>query len=165
MLADLGLLIVRAVIGVLFVGHGLQKLGSLNRTGQFMESLGLRPGRRWALASGLAEFIGGVLFALGALNPLATVLICTVMLMAIARVHWSKGLWVQNGGFEYPLTVLATTIGVALAEPGAYSIDAYINATLPVVPVLVYGLIGALLVLAAAWARDQRLPWHRSRTT
>ncbi|HXF81817.1 MAG TPA: DoxX family protein, partial [bacterium] len=119
-MADLGLLIVRAIIGLLFIGHGLQKLTGwfgghgLAGTGQFMEGIGLRPGRTWAAVAGTAEVLGGALFALGWLNPVGTVLICAVMFMAIARVHWARGLWVSNGGSEYPLVNVAATIGVAL---------------------------------------------------
>jgi putative oxidoreductase len=139
-------------------------LANVSPTGQFMESLGLRHGRRWAIAAGLTEFAGGALFALGAVNPVATVLICAVMFMAIAKVHRSKGVWVQNGGFEYPLTIVAATIGVALTGPGAYSLDTYLGIALPVMPALVYGLIGALLIPAVSWAAGVRLPWNRQRT-
>ena len=51
-------LLARATIGLLFVGHGTQKLfgwfggGGLDGTGGFFEQLGLRPGRRYALAAG-----------------------------------------------------------------------------------------------------------------
>ena len=62
----LGRLLVRGAIGSLMVGHGTQKLfgwfggGGPEGTGQFFEQVGLRPGRRNALAAGAAE-AGGVL--------------------------------------------------------------------------------------------------------
>ncbi len=75
MLADLGLLIVRIVVGALFSGHGLQKLAGwfggrgLAGTGQWFESLGLAPRPRVGGTDGDA---GGprrpVLWA-GALQP------------------------------------------------------------------------------------------------
>ncbi|MDR7523806.1 MAG: DoxX family protein [Armatimonadota bacterium] len=107
--ADLGLLIIRVVAGALFVGHGLQKLAGwfgghgLAGTGQWMASLGLRPGRTWAALAGTLETLGGVCFGLGLLSPLGALFISAVMVMAIVRVHWPKGLWVTNGGYEYPL--------------------------------------------------------------
>ena len=164
MFADLGLMIIRAVVGLLFVGHGLQKLAGwfgghgIAGTARFMESLGLRPGRIWAVAAGAGETLGGALFALGLYNPVGTVLICAVMFMAIARAHRGKGLWVTNGGSEYPLANIASTVGVALSGPGAYSLDAVLGRTLPVVPVLAYGLAAALLVVALSWAAGVWLP-------
>ena len=67
----------RTTIGLLFVGHGTQKLfgwfggEGLEGTGAFFEQLGFRPGRRYALAAGAAEAGGGLLFALGAATPLS----------------------------------------------------------------------------------------------
>jgi putative oxidoreductase len=70
------------------------------------------------------------------------------MLMAIARVHWPKGLWVTHGGFEYPLTIIVLTVAVALAGPGRYALDPYLGMALPLVPLLVAGLLAALVVAA-----------------
>jgi putative oxidoreductase len=163
MFADLGLLIVRAVVGLLFMGHGLQKLAGwfggagVAGAGQWMESIGLRPGRRWAVLAGTLETLGGLLVGLGLFYPLGTVFICAVMLMAIARVHWSKGLWVTNGGWEYPLTNIAVTVGLALAGPGRYALEPYTGAALPTAPVLIAGLVLALLIVAVT-SRSQPQP-------
>jgi putative oxidoreductase len=161
--ADLGLLIVRVVVGLLFMGHGLQKLAGwfgghgIAGTGQWLESIGLRPGRWWAVLAGGLETLGGLLFGLGVFNPLGAVFICAVMFMAVARVHWSKGLWVSNGGSEHALTNIVVTVGVALAGPGRYSLEPYIGPSLAVLPVLVGGLLVSLLIVAAA-PRSPRQP-------
>lgn len=160
MSAGLGLLIVRIVVGALFVGHGVQKLlgwfggHGLAGTAQWIESLGLRPGRIWAMLAGTLEILGGLFFGLGLFNPLGTILICAVMVMAIARVHGSRGPWVTNGGYEYPLTIIALTAAVALAGPGRYALDPYIGVALPIVPLLVAGLLAALgMVAVTGWSR------------
>src|SRR5919202_1418937 len=104
---ELGLLVLRLVVGALFVGHGAQKLfGSfgghgLDGTGGFFESLGLRPGRHMAAAAGLNELVGGTLIVLGLLAPLGALLIVATMVVAIATVHAAKGLWATDGGYEY----------------------------------------------------------------
>lgn len=76
MMMSIGLLIIRLVIGLSFVGHGAQKLFGwfggygIKGTGQWMESIGIKPGATMAFLAGLAEFAGGLLFALGLLTPL-----------------------------------------------------------------------------------------------
>jgi putative oxidoreductase len=126
---DIGLLILRLVVGVLFVGHGSQKLfgafggHGLKGTGQFMESLGIRPGHRAALAAGLAEFAGGVLLVLGLLTPLAAMLITATMVTAIWTVHAAKGPWATEGGYEYNVTIAAAVFAVAAIGAGAASAD------------------------------------------
>ncbi len=132
-MASAGLLIIRLVFGLTFAGHGVQKLShwlgghGLAGTAGFMESLGLKPGKYFALLAGLGEVIGGLLFALGLWVPLAAVLIVAPMMVAIAKVHGPKGYWITGGGFEYNLAIIAAAVGVALAGPGAYTVLALVK--------------------------------------
>ncbi|MCM3655158.1 DoxX family protein [Metabacillus litoralis] len=129
---DIGLLLIRLVIGLLFIGHGAQKLFGwfggygLKGTGGWMDSLGLKPGVTMALLAGLTELIGGVLFVLGLLTPLAGLMIAATMVMAIVKVHGPNGLWSTQNGYEYNLTLLAVAIGIALIGPGQYALDAFL---------------------------------------
>ncbi|MFT8320051.1 MAG: DoxX family protein [Bacillus sp. (in: firmicutes)] len=129
---NIGLLIIRLVVGLLFVGHGSQKLFGwfggygLKGTGGWFESIGMKPGVTMALFAGLAELIGGLLFALGLLTPLAGILIAGTMLMAIIKVHAPNGLWSTANGYEYNLTLLAVAIGIAMIGPGKYALDAFL---------------------------------------
>ncbi|MEH7331790.1 DoxX family protein [Neobacillus drentensis] len=129
---NIGLLIIRLVIGLLFVGHGAQKLFGwfggygLKGTGGWFESIGMKPGVTMALIAGLAEFAGGILFALGLLTPVAGILIAGTMAMAIIKVHAPNGLWNTSNGYEFNLTLLAVAIGVALIGPGKYALDAFL---------------------------------------
>ena len=92
------LLILRLVIGLLFVGHGLQKLfgwfggSGLEGTAGFFESLDVHPPQAWAVIASLAETLGGLGLALGFLTPIAAGAIIGVMLMAIIKVHFSNTL-------------------------------------------------------------------------
>ena len=123
------ILISRAVIGGLFVGHGLQKLKGwfgghgLEGTAGFFEMLGLRPGKRHATAAGLAEAGGGALLAAGALTPLASTLLSSTMITAIRKVHGEKGPWVTNGGYEYNLVLIAAATALVDTGPGPLSVD------------------------------------------
>lgn len=129
----LGLLIVRLVVGLLFVGHGAQKLFGMfggygpKGTGGWMESIGIKPGVAMAVTAGLMEFVGGILFAAGLLTQLAAVLIVMTMVGAIASVHGKNGLWVTSNGYEYNMVLIAVAVGVALVGAGDYSLDAIIN--------------------------------------
>ena len=127
---NIGLLIIRVVIGLIFMGHGAQKLFGwfggygIKGTGGWFESIGIKPGAAMALLAGLTELIGGILFTLGLLTPLAGIMIAGTMVMAIAKVHAPNGLWSTENGYEYNLTVIAVVIGVALIGPGQYALDA-----------------------------------------
>jgi putative oxidoreductase len=122
-------LLARVIIGLLFVGHGTQKLfgwfggGGIEGTGQGFESLGLRPGGRNAVAAGAAEAGGGLLFALGFATPAAAAALCSVMITAIKTVHWEKGIWSSAGGYEYNLVLLVTVFGLTENGPGPWSVD------------------------------------------
>jgi putative oxidoreductase len=126
---NLGLLILRLTVGVLFMGHGAQKLWGmfgghgLAATGGFFEGLGLRPGRLHASLAGLSELVGGLLLALGLLTPVAAALLSAVMLMAISTVHASKGVWATEGGYEYNLVLLAAVFAVSATGAGEWSLD------------------------------------------
>ncbi len=125
----LRLLLVRGVLGGLFVGHGAQKLFGWfgghgpEGTGQFLENVGVRPGRRNAIAAGTAETIGGALMLAGFLMPVAGATLSSVMITAIRHVHRGKGPWVTEGGYEYNLVMLATIFAITEAGPGPISLD------------------------------------------
>jgi putative oxidoreductase len=129
---SIGLLIIRLVIGILFIGHGSQKLFGwfggygIKGTGGWFESIGMKPGVTMAFFAGLAEFIGGILFALGLLTPIAGILIAGTMLVAIIKVHAPNGIWATANGYEYNLTILAVAIGIALVGPGQYGLDSFL---------------------------------------
>jgi putative oxidoreductase len=128
------LVITRILIGALFVGHGTQKLfgwfggHGLEGTGGFFESLGLKPGKRNAIAAGAAEAGGGALLAAGVATPLAGAALTGTMVTAIRHVHWEKGPWTTDGGYEYNAVLIGAVlaaveedsgIGWALAAAGA----------------------------------------------
>src|SRR2546425_629803 len=62
-------------------------------------------------------------YLLGLLTPLASLLVLGTMAVAIAKVHGPKGFFVQNGGYEYNLVLIIAALTLALAGPGAFSLD------------------------------------------
>ncbi len=130
---SLGLFVLRVLVGLLFVGHGAQKLFGVAGgagpagTARFFEKAGLRPGRLHAYAAGCAEFGGGLVLALGLVTPLGSAALIAVMTAAILSVHLSKGLWSTNGGFEYNLVLMAAAFALAAVGPGRWSLDSALS--------------------------------------
>ena len=147
---DAGILLARVVFGTLMAAHGTQKLFGwfggygLSGTGGYFESLGFRPGRFFAAAAGATELAGGLLVALGLLGPLGPALIVSVMVVAIATVHWQHGVFAQTNGIEVPLLYLVAASAIALSGPGAYSLDAIVRLSWPAEVAWAALAIGAL---------------------
>ena len=123
---EYGLLLLRLVVGLLFAGHGAQKLfgwfggGGPQGTAAFFSSLGYRRPAAMAVLAGLSELGGGLLLATGLLTPLAAFLLATVMLNAIATVVWPKGFL---GGYEFEITLMTVAVALAATGPGEISLD------------------------------------------
>src|ERR1700694_4873962 len=98
----LPLLLVRLIIGLGFAGHGAQKLFGwfggygIAGTGGFLEQLSFRPGATFALAAGLAEFLGGLLIALGLARPSGAMLVISAMVVAIVPVPPRNGFFAAS---------------------------------------------------------------------
>ena len=155
----LPLLIVRLVIGLGFAAHGAQKLFGwfggygLAGTGGFFEGLGFKPGKFFAGAAGVGELLGGLLLALGLGGAIGSMLIISVMVVAIFSVHLRGGFFAPNG-IEMPLLYLALGVTFAVVGFGAYSLDAALGLTGIWTPALAWlfvglGIVGGLLNMAA----------------
>ena len=120
----------RTVIGGFFVGHGTQKLfgwfggRGIDGVAAGFDSMGLRPGRRNAIAAGLSESVGGAALALGLATPFAGATLIGTMITAIRTVHLKNGPWNSDGGYEYNLVLIAAVAALVEAGPGCLSLDA-----------------------------------------
>jgi putative oxidoreductase len=163
-----GLLILRAVVGALFVGHGAQKLfgwfggHGIEGAAGFMQSLRFRKGRAAAVLAGATETVSGLMLILGFLTPLAAAGIIGVMVSASATVHFRNGLWNANGGFELPLVYAAVAAALAFTGPGAFSLDRLFGFDLAGVAygigAIVLGIGAALVGLALRRPESARRP-------
>jgi len=115
---QIGLLLLRIGVGVIFIAHGWMKLQNLAATNAFMVSLGLPNG--WGTFMGLLELFGGIAILLGTYVGIAGLLLAADMLGAILLVKGSKGL---IGGYELELLLLLASLAIAKLGPGMYSYD------------------------------------------
>lgn len=135
--SDLGALALRLTSGGLLAGHGAQKLfGSfgghgLTGTAGWLESMGMRPGKPWAMAAGGSEFGGGLLSALGLMHPLGPISSIAAMSMAWGKAHRGKPIWAASGGAELPFTNIAVAAASMLTGPGRISLDRLLGIRIP----------------------------------
>ena len=127
---DLGLLVIRLVVGVTMAAHGTQKLfgwfdgGGIAGTGGFFESSGYPQGETMAWIAGLSETLGGIGLIAGLFTPLAAAAILGVMINAIAVK--GTGEFFAPKGIEYDLVLACTAAGLALTGPGRVAFDHYL---------------------------------------
>lgn len=126
--ADLGLLIMRLVLGGIFAAHGAQKvLGWFNGAGldgfaAYLADQGYEQADALSAAAGFAELVGGLLVVLGVFTPIAAAGLLSVMINAI-WLHWDSGLFAENGGFELELALAGLAAGLVLTGPGRIALD------------------------------------------
>jgi putative oxidoreductase len=151
---DLALLVLRLVVGLLFAGHGAQKLfglfggGGLEGTAGMFDNIGLQPGWLHARAAGTAEFLGGALIALGLFTPFAAAALIGVMTTAVITVHARNGIWNTNQGYEFNVVLIAAVFALAGIGAGAWSLDnAFgfdLNGAIWAIGALAVGIIGGV---------------------
>lgn len=126
----IGKLLLRVMIGGVFVAHGMQKLtgafggSGLEGTEKSMVAQRMYPPKRNALAVALLETLSGVGFILGAGMPAATLGATAVMATAVQKVHRKNGFFAAKGGYEFNATLVAAAAAMTIDGPGPLSVDA-----------------------------------------
>jgi putative oxidoreductase len=133
------LLIVRVVLGVIFFAHGAQKVfgcfggpGLRGTIAYFKQAMGIPTG-----ATVLAAFIecfGGLAMFAGLLVRPAALGLVVVMLVAVAKVHWKNGFFLnmamtpgKGHGYEFNLALIGMALAVLVGGAGRYSVDRLIH--------------------------------------
>jgi putative oxidoreductase len=127
---NLGLVVLRLGLGIIFVAHGGQKmLGIWGGNGWratlegFQEGLGIP---QWLGAVAIiTEFFGGIAVIIGALTRLASLGLAVTMVVAMVKVHWAGGFFLPEG-IEFNVALLAMSLALVLTGGGAWAADSWI---------------------------------------
>jgi len=117
----LGIAILRIIVGIVFTAHGAQKLFTIGIGGvsHMFHGLGIPMTYPAAVVVTLVEFAGGIALILGFGARYAAILLAIDMAVAVGKVHLHNGFFANKGGYEFPLTLLAASVALALAGPGS----------------------------------------------
>lgn len=114
---DLGLLLIRFALALVFIIHGLAKFQAMPDTIAFFGTFGLVPFMAYFVAA--VELFGGIMLLLGMFTPWTAIVLGVNMFFAIFLVKLGKPFL---GGYEYDLTLMLTSFGVSLLGTGKYSV-------------------------------------------
>lgn len=123
--SDIGLLIIRLGLGIMFIMHGYPKLTGgpemWEKIGGAMGNVGINFAPVfWGFLAALAEAGGGLLFALGLFfRPAAFAMAFTMLIAALVHLKGEDGLM----GASHAIEVGIVFFGFIFIGPGKYSVD------------------------------------------
>ena len=125
---DLGLLVMRLVLGTIFIAHGGQKIFTMGFDGVAggFGQMGVPMASVMGPFIALLEFFGGFAIIGGFLTRLVSLGLASTMIGAITLVHAKNGFF-NPGGVEFPLSLLGTAMLLVITGAGSYSIDRVIG--------------------------------------
>ncbi len=126
-LPSAGLLILRLVVGLTFLLHGLDKLGDLAAAERFFASLDIPAPQLAAPFVAVTETGGGVLLIAGLGTPLVAAALGINMLVALVTAHDDLVFFVGDGGIELELLLAGASFAIALSGAGRFSADSALD--------------------------------------
>jgi putative oxidoreductase len=123
---DVGLLILRLVLGLTLAAHGWNKFfggGRIPGTARWFESIGMKFGTFQAVVAASTEMSAGLGLAAGLLTPIPAAGFVALMLVAAWTVHRHNGFFIVKEGWEYNLILATAAVAIATTGPGKYSLD------------------------------------------
>lgn len=131
--APYGLLILRVVLGIAFLVGGWSKwAGGIDNLAGFFGSIGIPAATLVAYIVAIVELVGGLFLIVGFLTQITSILLFIDMLGAILFAFLLRGApLIENGRilWEKEAVFAAAAICLALAGPGAWSVDDVVIAT------------------------------------
>lgn len=122
---DAALLLLRTVIGVVFVAHGYDRLfltGLTETTGQFSAWNVPQPVLSAYVVTGV-ELLGGALLVIGLLTTLVAGALLLLVAAAGYFVHLTQGFFVTEGGIEFVAVLAVALFVIIVFGPGRASLD------------------------------------------
>ena len=128
-LRDVALLVARVALGVILLAHGLQKFReyTLDGTTASFTEMGVPAPAAAALFAATVETVGGIALVIGLLTPVFAALNILNLLGALIIVHAENGVFVDQGGYELVLALIAGLVVVAMLGAGRFSIDELVD--------------------------------------
>ncbi len=120
---DWALFLLRIILGVVLIAHGLPKLKGLKRNALKFEKAGFKPGVFWGTAIALFEVVGGLLIMVGLLTQLVSALAFIQFLIIVVAVRRSSPFKKS----ELDFVMLASLAIIATSGAGVYSIDSLLR--------------------------------------
>jgi putative oxidoreductase len=119
-----GIAVMRVVVGIVFLMHGGQKLfiWGFGGVAAFLGQVGVPAPMLAGVVVTLVEFLGGLALFLGLFTRWFAIPLAIDMAVAILTVHLANGFFLPKG-FEYPLTLFAANVALALLGSGEVSVD------------------------------------------
>lgn len=155
---DFATLLLRLLMGTVMGLHGWNHLfgaGGVEGTARWFSSMGLRPGRLHAWASGTLELVAGVGLVLGLFTTLAGAIVLGIVAVAAVTAHRKNGFFIFKDGYEYVLSIAGTVLALLVLGPGSWSIDAVIgldfSGAVPAVSAVAAAVVGAGALLVSCW--------------
>jgi len=146
---NLGLLVLRLLLGLTLAAHGLAKVkGGLIGVGRWFQSEGLRPGILHAGMAASVETVGGLALAAGLFTPLAALAIVANMTTAGFVGHRHNGFFIIREGWEYTMVIGVGAATVAATGPGQWSVDNALDLHPSGVGWFLFALVGGVIVAA-----------------
>jgi len=160
---DWAIVVLRGVAGVVMLAHGIKHARGRAKTANWFGSIGFRmPEVQW-FASTATEIGVGVLLIVGLGTSFAAAGLVAVMVVAFWTVHRSAGFWVTarpDEGWEYVLVLASVGLAIAIAGPGAISVDAAMG-----IEDVLDGWVGAALIAGGVAAAGVQIAvFFRPRT-
>jgi putative oxidoreductase len=122
---DGGLLLLRVVVGLTIIAHGVNHARNLEGTGRWFAKVGFKAAPMQARISVVTELGAGVLLILGLLTPVAAAAIVATMTVAALSIHRFNGFFVfrKGEGVEYVNVLAWVAFVIAWTGGGRYSLD------------------------------------------
>lgn len=122
---DIALLVVRLVLGIIFIFHGWDKIfvTGVDKTAGYFVSVGIPQAELTVWLVAVLELIGGALLILGLLAPTVAMMLIIEMAGALWAVHWGNGLFAKDNGAELVLALMCSLFLIFVFGSGKLSLD------------------------------------------